>query len=66
MWGFYNKLNQLKRHLRQWNKDVFGYIFDAFAFSETEVTSCERQYDSSPSEESRAAYQLSMTQLRLA
>lgn len=66
MRGFYDKLSNLKKHLRQWNRDIVGNIFDALELAEAETTRCEQVYDSSPSDDTRAAYHLSMTQLKLA
>lgn len=63
---FYFKLQQLKRCLVRWNKDVFGNFFDVVIHSEEEVTRCERVYDSSPSDASSTEYHLSMANLRMA
>lgn len=66
MWGFYDKLRKLKGHLRTWNKDVFRNIFDALVAAENEVTRREKDFDASPSDQTRSEYHRSMAALRLA
>lgn len=65
MSGFYDKLNRLKRLVGQWNKDVFGNIFDDVDVAEAEATFDERAYDYNPSDVTKTAYQLRMAKLCL-
>ncbi|KAH6759640.1 hypothetical protein C2S51_000189 [Perilla frutescens var. frutescens] len=48
------KLNQAKQHLKWWNKNVFGNIFDKLRTAEEAVAVCQVAYDSHPFSEHRA------------
>lgn len=66
MWGLNRKLSLLSKDLRQWNKDIFGNIFDAVSLAETKVKCAEREYDSNPTDSTRSVYHQHMAELQLA
>ncbi|CAI9105892.1 OLC1v1004916C1 [Oldenlandia corymbosa var. corymbosa] len=53
MLAFSWKLRQLKRVLKEWNKPIFGNVFDSLKKEDVKVQTLEGVYDWDPSEDSR-------------
>lgn len=64
--GFCYKLRLLKHDLSIWDKEVFGNIFKKVEYTESLVQRSEIVYDTSPTEESRLAYNAIQAEYRLA
>lgn len=65
MRGLYNKLHQLKKDLQDWNKSVFGNIFDQVHHLEQELQRCEACFDANPSPETRMKYHVAQAQYKI-
>ncbi|KAL0447058.1 UNVERIFIED_CONTAM: hypothetical protein Slati_1833700 [Sesamum latifolium] len=60
------KLQRLKACLKQWNKEIFGNIFDQLSQAEESVRQAERKYDEEPTDLNLMAMNLCTAKLQRA
>ncbi|KAL0410606.1 UNVERIFIED_CONTAM: hypothetical protein Slati_3650300 [Sesamum latifolium] len=60
------KLRRLKACLKQWNKEIFGNIFDQLSQAEESVRQAERKYDEEPTDLNLMAMNLCTAKLQRA